>query len=189
MARARQLARNGLAEASRSVQGLRPQLLEQVDLPTALNWLCQHLSIPGQSRIACQLYGTPYVLPPKIADTLFRVAQEALANACKHANASQIQLRLSFESHQIQLRVQDNGRGFDCHRSLFRTGGGGGMGMLSMQERATEIGGWLRHTSLETCESSRELGDASNSQPKQGTAVILTIPIPYPNTSHRQSVL
>jgi signal transduction histidine kinase len=79
--------------------------------------------------------------------------QEALTNACNHAQARNIDIDLIFGMHQVQLRIQDDGRGFDGAV-------GNGFGLISMRERAERIGGQLTMTS----------------RPGQGTVVEVVVP-------------
>ena len=71
-----------------------------------------------------------------MADTYYRIAQEALNNVLKHARASTVKLSLSHEEGLLRLRIVDNGCGFDLE-SAWK---GGGMGLRSMSERCAELG-------------------------------------------------
>jgi NarL family two-component system sensor histidine kinase LiaS len=73
-------------------------------------------------------------LPPHAEQELYNIAQEALNNALRHAQAKSILVRLDFEEHCVELTVEDNGCGFELD------GTSGGMGLHNMQERAEEIG-------------------------------------------------
>jgi two-component system sensor histidine kinase DegS len=83
-------------------------------------------------------------LSPEIETTMFRISQEALNNIKKHANASRVTIRLSQKSDVVQLEIEDDGRGFDpvalAENSYPERGG---IGLLSMQERASAVGGRL----------------------------------------------
>ncbi len=135
------LARVGLTEARRSVQGLRPQLLRDGNIVTALDQLVRQLATDTLVRIHFFSNGDAQRLTwsPDIESNLLRISQEAIANAMKHSGANQINVRLSAGSEAIQLAIEDNGAGFDPHvNSLSR-----GFGLISMQERADRIGGDL----------------------------------------------
>jgi signal transduction histidine kinase len=135
------LARVGLTEARRSVQGLRPQLLRDGNIATALDQLVHQLATDSMIRIHFSSNADAQRLTwsPDIESNLLRISQEAIANAMKHSGANQINVHLSAGPEAIQLAVEDNGAGFDPHvNSLSR-----GFGLISMQERADRIGGDL----------------------------------------------
>lgn len=76
-------------------------------------------------------------LPPKVAGALFRVSQEALANACRHAKPTHIRLSVTGNSESVTLRVVDDGIGFPAPRR----NSGAGHGLANMRERVGELGG------------------------------------------------
>jgi PAS domain S-box-containing protein len=153
--RAMDLAREGLTEARRSVRALRPQMLDHQDLPTALHHLTTQLSTSTQIPISFTLTGTPCALPAEVAANLLRISQEAIINAWKHAQPKTVTLDLDFHPSEVQLRVRDDGRGFDPQSSPVASG----FGLISMRERAERLGG---HLSL-------------SSTPGHGTEVAVTV--------------
>lgn len=155
IAQARDLSRSGLAEARRSVAALRPQLLEDGDLWTALNRLAAQMSSDTETGTVCEAIGTAYPLPQEVENNLLRIGQEALTNAVKHACASSIRMELVYEPTRCVLRVQDNGRGFAIDSSSASSG----FGLLGMRERSDRIGAHL----------------AIQSQPEQGTEVLVAV--------------
>lgn len=134
-----ELARNGLAEARRSVQGLRPQLLEDGDLYSALDRLAIQMSSHTETRIVLGAIGTTYPLPIEVENNLLRSGQEALTNAVKYARASAIQIELIYETSLFMLRVKDNGQGFEMESNFFDSG----FGFLGMRERCDRINAQL----------------------------------------------
>ncbi|MBD2463580.1 GAF domain-containing protein [Oscillatoria sp. FACHB-1407] len=159
VAQARHLAQASLAEARRSVQALRPQVLEDTNLAGALTRLMQNLITNTDVQVTCSIQGTLYALPPEVETNLLRIAQEAAHNTLKHAQASQIQMELSYQPNQVRLQMQDNGRGFDCNKCNEQ--GREGYGLISMQERSQQIGGSLTTAS--------EIG--------KGTTVTIVVPL------------
>jgi signal transduction histidine kinase len=135
---ARNMSRRSLSEARRSVWDLRSHLLENSDLASALTEMAVPLSIATGVEIAVQSTGVPHKLPAVTEHNLLRVAQEALANALKHSGAKKIIVALSYEPSQVQLRLHDDGNGFD----LLTVGqaSSGHFGLLDMRERAEKIG-------------------------------------------------
>jgi signal transduction histidine kinase len=154
---ARNMSRRSLSEARRSVWDLRSHLLENSDLAAALTEMAAPLSTASGVEIVVQSTGVPRKLPAITEHNLLRVTQEALANALKHSGAKKIIVALSYESSKVQLRIHDDGNGFD-----FLTVGqasGGHFGLLDMRERAEKIGARFSLTS----------------QPEYGTEILLLI--------------
>jgi PAS domain S-box-containing protein len=133
------LAHTGLAEARRSVAALRPQILEERDLPNALKHLTAQMQSPARAQVTCRVVGTAYPLSPAIENHLLRIGQEALTNVIKYAHATDVQVELVYEEVQCILRVKDNGQGFEAN--LITTSQG--FGLLGMSERVEQIGGEL----------------------------------------------
>jgi PAS domain S-box-containing protein len=135
----RDLARCGLAEARRSVAALRPQLLEEGSLGDALEQFVSRMKSSTETRLICEVMGTPYVLPPETENNLLRIGQEAFTNAVKYAKASEIKIELVYEPMSCSLRVKDNGQGFEVDSTTLKQG----FGLLGMTERAERIGAQL----------------------------------------------
>jgi PAS domain S-box-containing protein len=136
-----ELARIGLAEARRSVTALRPQLLEQGDLSSALNRLVTQMrSATDDTALIYEIQGTAYPLPAEVENNLLRIGQEALTNAIKYAKADEIRLELVYADAQTTLCIKDNGQGF----GVGSIPSVGGFGLLGMSERAERIGAQLR---------------------------------------------
>ena len=121
---------------------LRPVALAEDDLPGALAGVCrsyaERLGIPVSAEI--DLTGTgPGGLPPAVEHAILRVAQEAVANAARHAGPSRITVGLHVIGGQAVLEVADDGRGFDVTAPR----AGDGLGLHTMRDRVTELGGLL----------------------------------------------
>jgi signal transduction histidine kinase len=142
---ARNMSRRSLSEARRSVWDLRSHLLENGDLAVALTEMAAPLSAASGVEIAVQSTGVPRKLPAVTEHNLLRVTQEALANSLKHSGAKKIIVALSYESSQVQLRLHDDGNGFDF--STVGQASGGHFGLLDMRERAEKIGARFSLTS------------------------------------------
>jgi PAS domain S-box-containing protein len=134
-----ELARTGLAEARRSVTTLRPKLLEEGDLCSALSHLVTQMKSSADTQLVCERVGTAYPLQPEVESNLLRIGQEALTNAIKYAHASVIHIELVYEREQFVLRVKDNGQGFEVSSISLS----GSFGLLGITERAKRIGGEL----------------------------------------------
>jgi PAS domain S-box-containing protein len=150
-----ELARAGLAGARRSVSALRPQLLEEGNLESALHRIVTQMRATTETALICETQGTAYSLPTEVENNLLRIGQEALTNAIKYADAAEIRVELVYNETQCILQIKDNGRGFGVGSIPLS----GGFGLLGMSERAERIGAQL----------------TIQSQPDQGTEIIVTI--------------
>jgi signal transduction histidine kinase len=102
-------------------------------------------------------------MPPEMAGGLFRIAQEAVVNAGRHAQAKAVSISLRTVRQQVELRVTDDGHGFD-HNGAPASGEPGHLGLASMRERAELLDGTL---------------DIESSE--RGTRVLILAPLPAPN--------
>ena len=139
--RARQLARESLGEARRSVHALRPQALEKAGFWDALRGIIRNTTLGTPLQTGFRLEGDVRELPPQIEENLLHIGQEALTNALKHAQATRFETRLAFEPNAVCLELCDNGNGFVAN------GANGGFGLIGMRERVEQIGGTLTVTS------------------------------------------
>lgn len=135
----RDLAHFGLTEARRSIKALRSQLLEDGDLFSAINRFATQIFSPTNTHITYQLIGEIYPLPPDVENNLLRIGQEALTNAFKYAKAREIQIDLAYQERQCNLRIKDDGQGFDMSSVTIVNS----FGLLVMSKRAERIGARL----------------------------------------------
>ena len=133
------LAQQNLDEARRSVLDLRAAPLEGRTLPQALALLVQSTAERTGAPIDFSSRGDRQPLPVRLEVGLYRIAQEALNNACQHACAGQIQMALSYQPDSITLELQDDGSGFDVAEIEQER-----FGLIGMNERARLLGGELR---------------------------------------------
>ena len=139
------LARDGLAEARRSVQALRPAALDAVRLPGAVEQLAATWSARTGIPADVTVDGDSTTLPLEVEVALLRTAQEALANVERHADAHRVRLDLRSTDTGTRLEVRDDGRGFepagldgrDVHPDA------GGYGLVAMRERIASVAGGL----------------------------------------------
>src|SRR5579884_682091 len=135
------LARRALDETRALSHDLRPTILDDAGLLAALEWIAAEFERSYGGRAAVEAYfDNDVVLPPEVEVALFRIAQEALTNAGKHALARDVHVRLAVEPAGAVLRVTDNGRGFDP-RAVERPTRKGRLGLYGMRERASLVGG------------------------------------------------
>ena len=144
--RALKLARANLDEARRSVMDMRVAPLQAHTLSEALASLaqrrCDGLSSPTEVQFACSPADDFPALPTRIEASIYRIAQEALTNACKHADAQHIYLTLTANQDELRLVIQDDGSGFDPENVTHFTGEGH-FGLTGMSERVKLLGGQL----------------------------------------------
>lgn len=118
---------------------LRPAELDVLGLPAALDQLGQAFGEASGMAVAMRVHGTPLRLPDEVNTVLFRITQECLTNIEKHAQASQVMVRLLFHRGGLRLRVIDDGVGMDIpglHTDPQR-----GIGLRNMRERIEAVGG------------------------------------------------
>lgn len=152
----KELARTGLTEARRSVVALRPQLLEEGSLQSALHRLvAQTRTAALDTTLHYEIEGAVYALPTEVESNLLRIGQEALTNAIRHAHADEIRVELRYDRDQFCLRVKDNGQGF----GVGSIPSSEGFGLLGMSERAERIGAQL----------------TIKSQPGEGTEIVVVV--------------
>ena len=141
--RARELARESLTEARRSVGALRPRALEKGALCDALKSTIRNTTAGTPLQTAFQVEGQARILAPHVEENLLHIGQEALTNALKHAHATRFETRVCFEPDAVRLELRDDGEGFmPDHEN-------GGFGLIGMRERAEQIGGTLAVTSAQ----------------------------------------
>ncbi|MFE9362498.1 sensor histidine kinase [Streptomyces sp. NPDC006978] len=158
--RASALARHSLGEARRSVHNLVPSALERDDLPGALRRTVDDWAGRTGARADLTVTGTVEPLHDEVGATLLRIAEEALANAARHAGAARAGVTLSYMGDEITLDVRDDGCGFDP-AALPPRSGAGGFGLGGMRARAERIAGTVE----------------VESEPGLGTAVSARVPL------------
>jgi signal transduction histidine kinase len=135
--RVRDSAREAMGEMEAMLDQLRATPLENVGLTEALKKHCEALEFRTGARVRLQVDKLPSasLIPPGAQESIFRAAQEALANVARHARAQNVTVRLSVPDGQIALTVEDDGAGFDPNEHP------AGMGLANMRTRAEEFRG------------------------------------------------
>ncbi|RON68790.1 PAS domain-containing sensor histidine kinase [Pseudomonas fluorescens] len=153
------IAEEALSKVRDLSRMLRPAQLDGLGLAAAMNWQMDYYSPSSKNDVVCDLNCEDLQPRPEscVEITLFRIFQEALSNALKHAGAKVITIKLSRVGRNVCLTVSDDGRGFDYDGALVL---GSGMGLMSMAERAKLLGGDF----------------TLNSTPGQGTEIQVIIP-------------
>jgi PAS domain S-box-containing protein len=120
---------------------LRPGVLDQVGLGSALELLVEELSKDQYISTSLDISGSERRLKPEVELTLFRIAQEALSNMKRHSEAKKVAIKLLFTSRKVKLTVSDDGRGFQLPEVLGDLATEGKLGLVGMQERTRLLNG------------------------------------------------
>jgi len=115
---------------------LRPSMLDDLGLVAALEWQAREVSRRGPMEVDVQSEGISESLPDEYKTCIYRLVQEALNNAARHASARSANVTARQTADKIIVAVRDDGRGFDPQKTR-------GMGILGMHERVTRLGGTL----------------------------------------------
>jgi signal transduction histidine kinase len=156
---ARNMVTQGQVEVRRSVWDLRSRALEQFDLPSALRTSANELTQGTAVHVSIETKGMVRPLPEIVEDNLLRIAQESLTNVIKHSGATTATVSLDYNTETVQLRIDDNGKGFSVNGCPGPSEGH--FGLLGIRERATRLRGTVSLTS----------------KPGTGTRVHVQIPI------------
>jgi signal transduction histidine kinase/ligand-binding sensor domain-containing protein len=136
-------AKHAIIEGREAVQGLRSSVLEKNDLALAIRTLGEELAVNSNSTaFQVNVEGTARDLHPIVRDEIYRITGEAMRNAFRHAEATQIEVEIHYDERRLRVRVRDDGKGVD-EKLLGDGGREGHFGLRGMRERATLIGGKL----------------------------------------------
>lgn len=132
----KEIARQASDELRLMLYRLRSPQIEGGSLESALRYQAALMGERSSVAVDVRIEGTPRALPPKLEHELLRIAQEALNNAAKHAEATAVNLSLRYGADSIELAIRDNGKGLAEET-------GTGLGMETMRNRARAMGGKL----------------------------------------------
>lgn len=159
LAEAAGLAQDAIETVRRVITDLRPSVLDQLGVWAALEWYAEQIERRSGLHCACAISpaASALELGAERSTMLFRIAQEALTNVVRHAEASAVQLRVDYADGVLQLRIDDDGKGIAAERLLNRES----WGILGMHERSRHFDGELKITG----------------RPGQGTTLLLRLPL------------
>jgi signal transduction histidine kinase len=137
------IAELSIENVRRTTRALRPVYLEDLGLVTALEMLAREMEAASSVKVIFQKEGQEKRLAAPLELALYRMAQEALNNVVRHAQATQAVLSIHFGNDRIELQVNDNGMGFETPKTPADFAPAGHFGLLGMYERADLIGARL----------------------------------------------
>jgi signal transduction histidine kinase len=160
-----QLIDEAIQESVRISENLLPSKLKDFDLATCLKSLCNAISRTSRVPVSFESLSVPLQVEQGKKINFYRIAQEAINNAIKHAQASVINVQLNEEDDLLQLMIEDDGRGFKKNQPYDQSQH---HGLVNMQERAEMMGGKL------TIESDAD----------RGTLIIVEAPLDRKNLTY-----
>jgi signal transduction histidine kinase len=156
---ARALTRDCIAEARSSIWNLRSQGTGAHDLAAAITHAAERITATNHVKARVRVSGTYRRVAPQLEQELVRIAQEAMTNTVRHAQAEHVDVTLLFQEKLLRMTIKDDGRGFDGDADDYRLDGH--FGLTGMRERAEQLGGRF----------------VVNSASGQGTEVQIEVPI------------
>ncbi|MBM3183439.1 MAG: sensor histidine kinase, partial [Chloroflexi bacterium] len=150
-----------VADLRRLSQDLRPAAIDRLGLLPALEWLAADVGRYSGIKIGVKVLGKERRLPAEVELVLFRIAQEALRNVKKHAQATEAEITVEFREDATAITISDDGRGFTPPQKIGSLAREGKLGMTGMQERAQLVGGNL----------------TVQSEPGRGTSITIELPV------------
>jgi PAS domain S-box-containing protein len=121
---------------------LRPGMLDDLGLAATVEWAAEEFAARTGTRCLLDLFPEQCAIDSETATAVFRIFQETLTNVARHANASEVNVRLAEEDGDLTLEVHDNGRGIGANQLASANS----LGILGMRERAVLLGGTLSIT-------------------------------------------
>jgi signal transduction histidine kinase len=140
------LLEKNINELRRNIFDLRPVDLDKKSLFDVLGTFVKEFGQRWNMKTSCQIYDHAENVSPDVGRIIYRILQEALSNARKHARCHQVDVQLAIEGGtSLVLTIEDDGRGFDLSQAQVQNLG---LGLTSMRERAESVGGNLKISSL-----------------------------------------
>ena len=159
---ARSLAVRTLDELHRLIYDLRPSVLDDLGLWSAIRWHAERQLEKKGVMVHCEFSDVDRRLPPLMETALFRAVQEAISNIAKHASAEQVLIQCGIEHDILTIEIEDDGNGFELSQVKRPKDEGQGWGLLGITERVEALGGKV---DIDTA-------------PGQGVRVVITVRVP-----------
>jgi signal transduction histidine kinase len=152
--------RKSLKEVRESIYALRPYPTERVGLLSAITAKIKSMQRDSNMNISLETRGPEFQLSPMVEKIMFDTCRECIQNSIKHAEASEIEILLSYQKENVLLKVKDNGKGFSLFQAMIKAREHPHFGILHMNEAAEKINASLQVDSKENT----------------GTEITLTVP-------------
>lgn len=136
----KQIADSTVESVQRIAADLRPSILDELGLPSAIDWLLESFSERSKIMYELILPASTLAFTRDISTAIFRIVQEALTNVSRHSHATLVVVDLRASKDFISLKITDNGRGMTIERGSRENG----LGLVGMRERAIMLGGKLK---------------------------------------------
>jgi len=160
---ARLLAQDTLNELRKIIHGLRPTILDDLGLAPAIRWYARSNLEAAGIQAEVHVPEEPLALPPELNTALFRIAQEAINNVVRHSGAARAEISLCLHDGEIQLCVEDDGRGFNAAGDQGEAIRLQHWGLVGIQERVELVGGCFDLAS----------------EPGRGVLLQVSVPLPH----------
>ncbi len=132
-----------IEDVRRISRDLSPSILEDMGLSAALRWLVENYVGDQETQVVHSIGDVDHLFPKTVHILVYRIMQEALTNATKHAEANRVHLAVKRHVDWLSFVVEDDGKGFDPTEASMRNGSDRGLGLATMNERARMLGGTL----------------------------------------------
>jgi len=146
LAELKRLVNQAMEELLNLARQLRPTALDDHGLLPAIETQLKRFSARTGVEVKLSTEGSPDTLPEDVQTAVYRILQEALANVGRHAGATAVAVEIEADDGRLELRIRDDGAGFDpgsLARGSGEDGPGAGLGLSGMVERARLAGGEL----------------------------------------------
>jgi signal transduction histidine kinase len=165
---ARALAARAVENVHHVIFDLRPSILDDLGLVSAIGWYAERHLAPRGIAVRCELEPVEGRLPQEVETAVFRAVQEALGNVARHARADNVLIQVTIQvtpgGGVLVVEIEDDGCGFDPAEVAQAAPSGRGLGLLGIRERMELVGG----------------SAVVESRPGQGTRVVLRVPAGAP---------
>lgn len=155
-----QQSASAIAEVREIAYALRPHLLDRFGLTKAINSLLKKVAATGALKVRAEIDEVEGLFPPDAEMSIYRIVQESMNNALKHAEATELEVVLQNNGARVRLEIRDNGKGFEVR--LLSENESRGFGLLGIAERVRLLGG------TQTIRSA----------PGEGTVVVVDLELP-----------
>jgi PAS domain S-box-containing protein len=136
------MTRQAIEEVRRITMALRPSTLDDLGILPTISWFFRdYQKVYSGIQVKPVIAIRENEVPPELKTPIFRILQEAMNNVAKHSRASSVGFRLGRVDNRLEMRINDNGRGFFLGQKDTRGSSRKGLGLTSMRERATLSGG------------------------------------------------